>query len=89
MMAQKAIKELWAEWMERSIETPEARKERLSPASIVADMLENGFGILAVGPTAPLDNIIERLELALTDVKTLRDNLVAEMRQREHEQENE
>ena len=86
-MAKKGIKELWAEWMERSVETQEQRQERLSPARIVTDLLENGFGIFAVGPTAPLDSIIERLELALTDVKTVRDNLAAEMRQRELENE--
>ena len=65
VMAQRSVKDLWAEWMERR--QTEIGHFRGRPGGVMG----------ASTPEQMLDKIIERLELALTDAKTVRDNLKA------------
>lgn len=68
VMAQKNLKELWALWMER----------RQVDTSTMHSLGIKGVGELGQGsPDELLRQIEERLEFALTDVKTVRDNLKA------------
>ncbi len=62
VMAQKTLKELWVEWMERK--------------TLEKILVPDGF----TGEESVdwLNRIIERLELALHDVKVVRDNLKQE-----------
>jgi len=63
VMAQKSLKELWADWMERR-------------QNDIANLRGGTVGVFdAPSPEQFLDRIIDRLELALHDVKTVRDNL--------------
>lgn len=63
VMAQKNLKELWALWMERQQQ----------------DIYNMGTkGASELGQQSPdklLGDMVERLEFALTDIKTVRDNL--------------
>lgn len=83
MMAQKAIKELWGIWMERTTRTTGQVQAEANSFDTLREQVTEVFGkdvlrkagLEGADPDTILDDIIERLELALTDVKTVRDNL--------------
>lgn len=68
VMAQKNLKDLWALWMERP------KKDNDS----IRSLGRKGVGELGqLSPDDLLRTVIERLEFALTDAQTVRDNLKA------------
>jgi len=71
VMAQKNLKDLWALWMER-------RQVDTSNMGLLGTICVGELGQEA--PDRLLEHVIERLEFALTDVKTVRDNLKASAR---------
>ncbi len=72
IMAQKGLKELWGVWMER--ETSKATHASIR-GLIHADSVNE---LRPVTPDEFLSKVVDRLELALHDVKIVRDNLQEE-----------